>query len=32
MRIVAEEKACLQQYGESYRSYMQRVPRYLLFF
>ena len=32
MRIVAEEKTCLQQYGESYRSYTQRVPRYLLFF
>jgi len=32
MRILAEERTCLQQYSESYRSYMQRVPRYLLFF
>ena len=31
-RILAEEKACLQRYGESYRDYMKRVPRYLLFF
>jgi protein-S-isoprenylcysteine O-methyltransferase Ste14 len=30
--ILAEEQACLAQYGESYRAYMQRVPRYLLFF
>jgi len=29
-RILAEEKACLEQYGESYRQYMERVPRYLL--
>ncbi len=31
-RILAEEKACLEQYGDSYRDYMKRVPRYLLFF
>jgi hypothetical protein len=31
-RILAEEQSCLQRYGESYREYMQRVPRYLLFF
>ena len=31
-RILAEEKACLTQYGDSYRNYMKRVPRYLLFF
>jgi protein-S-isoprenylcysteine O-methyltransferase Ste14 len=30
--ILAEEEICLKQYGESYRSYMQRVPRYFLFF
>ena len=28
-RILAEEKACLEQYGESYRRYMDQVPRYL---
>lgn len=27
-RILAEERACLTQYGESYREYMARVPRY----
>ena len=32
VRILAEEKACLQQYGDSYREYMKRVPRYFLFF
>jgi protein-S-isoprenylcysteine O-methyltransferase Ste14 len=31
-RLVAEEKACIQQYGDAYREYMQRVPRYFLFF
>jgi len=31
-RILAEEKACLERYGDSYRSYMKRVPRYFLFF
>jgi len=31
-RILAEEKACLERYGDSYRDYMKRVPRYLLFF
>jgi protein-S-isoprenylcysteine O-methyltransferase Ste14 len=30
--ILAEEEVCLKQYGESYRAYMQKVPRYLLFF
>ena len=30
--ILAEEEACLAQYGASYRAYMQRVPRYLVFF
>jgi protein-S-isoprenylcysteine O-methyltransferase Ste14 len=31
-RILAEEKACLEQYGDSYREYMKSVPRYFLFF
>ena len=30
--IVAEEEACLKQYGEPYQTYMQRVPRYFVFF
>ena len=30
--ILAEEEACLQQYGDSYRAYMKRVPRYGLLF
>ena len=30
--ILAEEEVCLQRYGESYRVYMQQVPRYFLFF
>lgn len=30
--ILAEEEACLAQYGESYRAYTERVPRYFLFF
>ena len=31
-RILAEEKACIERYGDSYRVYMKRVPRYFLFF
>lgn len=31
-RILAEERACLDQYGEEYRAYMEKVPRYILFF
>jgi len=31
-KILAEEKACLEQYGESYRDYMERIPRYFIFF
>ncbi len=31
-KILAEEQACLEQYGESYRNYMERIPRYFLFF
>ena len=30
--VLAEEKACLEQYGESYREFMGKVPRYFLFF
>jgi protein-S-isoprenylcysteine O-methyltransferase Ste14 len=30
--ILAEEEICLKQYGESYRQYLQRVPRYFIFF
>ncbi len=30
--ILAEEEICRKQYGESYRQYLQRVPRYFLFF
>lgn len=29
--ILAEEEACLKQYGEPYRAYLRRVPRYLVF-
>ncbi|MBN2549109.1 MAG: isoprenylcysteine carboxylmethyltransferase family protein [Anaerolineales bacterium] len=31
-KIIAEEQACLEQYGESYQNYMERIPRYFLFF
>ena len=30
--ILAEEEVCLQQYGDVYRAYMERVPRYFVFF
>jgi protein-S-isoprenylcysteine O-methyltransferase Ste14 len=30
--ILAEEEACLKQYGDAYRAYMKRVPRYCVFF
>ena len=30
--ILAEEDVCLRQYGDSYRAYMERVPRYFIFF
>ena len=29
--ILAEEEVCLRRYGESYRVFMGKVPRYLLF-
>ena len=31
-KILAEEEACLEEYGESYKNYMERIPRYFLFF
>ena len=31
-KILLEEKACLEQYGESYQNYMKRIPRYFIFF
>jgi len=30
--ILAEEEACAELYGESYKEYMNKIPRYLLFF
>jgi protein-S-isoprenylcysteine O-methyltransferase Ste14 len=30
--ILAEEEVCLRRYGESYRIYMEQIPRYFLFF
>lgn len=32
IRVIAEERSCLVQYGDSYRQYIERVPRYFLFF
>jgi protein-S-isoprenylcysteine O-methyltransferase Ste14 len=32
LQILAEEQACLEQYGDRFRAYMDRVPRYFLFF
>jgi protein-S-isoprenylcysteine O-methyltransferase Ste14 len=29
--ILAQEQACLKEYGEGYKEYMKKVPRYLLF-
>jgi protein-S-isoprenylcysteine O-methyltransferase Ste14 len=31
LQILAEEKACLEQYGASFRTYMDKVPRYFLY-
>lgn len=31
-QILAQEEACIKQYGDSYREYLKRVPRYFLFF
>ena len=32
IRVLAEEKSCLEQYGDSYKNYMEEVPRYFAFF
>jgi protein-S-isoprenylcysteine O-methyltransferase Ste14 len=32
IRVIAEERSCLLQYGDSYRQYLEQVPRYILFF
>ena len=32
VRIIAEEQSCLAKYGDSYREYMARIPRYFMFF
>lgn len=29
--LVAEEEVCLREYGDAYRDYMKKVPRYLFF-
>lgn len=29
--VLTEEQPCLQQYGESYKAFMQKAPRYFLF-
>ena len=29
-KVLAEDHACLQMYGESYSAYVERVPRYFL--
>jgi protein-S-isoprenylcysteine O-methyltransferase Ste14 len=31
-RVLAEERACLEQYGEAYKNYLNQVPRYFVFF
>jgi protein-S-isoprenylcysteine O-methyltransferase Ste14 len=31
-RILGEERACLERYGETYRQYLEHVPRYFLCF
>jgi protein-S-isoprenylcysteine O-methyltransferase Ste14 len=32
IRVHAEERSCLEQYGASYENYMEEVPRYFVFF
>jgi len=32
IQILDEEASCIQKFGETYRSYMERIPRYFLFF
>jgi len=31
IQILDEEAACIKKYGEGYREYMKRIPRYILF-
>ena len=31
IQILAEETTCIAKYGDSYRAYMNRIPRYFLF-
>lgn len=31
-QILAQEQACLQEYGQAYQDYMDEIPRYFLFF
>jgi protein-S-isoprenylcysteine O-methyltransferase Ste14 len=31
-QLLAEEEACIRQYGEAYRAYQRTTPRYFLFF
>ena len=31
IQILDEEAACIKKYGEGYREYMKRIPRYFLF-
>ena len=30
-RVLGEERACLSKYGDEYRAYMKKVPRYILY-
>jgi protein-S-isoprenylcysteine O-methyltransferase Ste14 len=30
--ILGEEDVCTQRYGDAYRAYLKRVPRYFVFF
>lgn len=30
--VLAEEEACVELYGESYKEYMEKIPRYFIFF
>jgi protein-S-isoprenylcysteine O-methyltransferase Ste14 len=32
IQILDEEALCIQKFGDSFRAYMSRIPRYLLFF
>jgi protein-S-isoprenylcysteine O-methyltransferase Ste14 len=31
IQILDEEAACIEKYGDSYREYIKRIPRYFLF-